>query len=129
MIKNWPYVRLKWGLEISFGNPYKKSANTFKSVITPLSYVSQQKKVNTTFHVRQTEGLTSPKNVDFNTFNRAVRLSAFNSILTFKLLSFAKRLWNTDLNCLLVQLTSFKPTQYSTRVYVILLLNIKMWHQ
>ena len=57
--KNWPYVRLNWDLEMSFGTPYQISANTFKFVITQLSYISQQKKVNTISHVRQTEGLTN----------------------------------------------------------------------
>ena len=50
-------MRLKWGLETSFGTPYQKSADTLKFVFTHVSYISQQKKVNTIFHVRQTEGL------------------------------------------------------------------------
>ena len=56
--KNWPYVRLKCGLETSFGIPYQKSADTLKFVINQVSYISQQKKVNTISHVRQTEGTT-----------------------------------------------------------------------
>ena len=50
---NWPYVRLKWNLETSFGIPYQKSADTLKFVINQVSYISQQKKVNTIYHVRQ----------------------------------------------------------------------------
>ena len=50
-------MRLKWGLETSFGIPYQKSADTLKFIINQVSYISQQKKVNTISHVRQTEGL------------------------------------------------------------------------
>ena len=57
--KKWPYVRLKWGLETSFGTPYQKSADTLKFVFTHVSYISQQKKVNTISHVRHTERLTN----------------------------------------------------------------------
>ena len=57
--KKWLYVRLKWGLETSFGTPYQKSADTLKFVFTHVSYISQQKKVNTISHVRHTEGLTN----------------------------------------------------------------------
>ena len=53
-----PYVRLKWGLETSFGTFYQKLADTYKFVITQVSYTSQQKKMNTISHVRQNEGLT-----------------------------------------------------------------------
>ena len=56
--KNWPYVRLKWGMETCFGTPYQKSANTLKFLFIHVSYISQQKKMNTISHVRQTEGLT-----------------------------------------------------------------------
>ena len=56
--KNWPYVRLKWGLEVSFGTPYQKSADTLKFLFTHANYTGQQKKVNTISHMRQTEGLT-----------------------------------------------------------------------
>ena len=55
----WPYVMLKWGLGTSFGTPYQKSVDTWKFIITKVSYISQQKKVNTISHVRQTEGLTN----------------------------------------------------------------------
>ena len=57
--KNWPYVRLKWGLEASFGTHYQKSVDVFKFVITQVSYISQQKKVKNISHVRLTEGLTN----------------------------------------------------------------------
>ena len=57
--KNWPYVRLKCGLETSFGIPYQKSADTLKFVISQVSYINQQKKVGTISHVRQIEGLTN----------------------------------------------------------------------
>ena len=56
--KKWPYVSLKWGLETSFGTPIQRSADTFKFVITQVSYISQQQKVDTISHVRQNEGLT-----------------------------------------------------------------------
>ena len=56
--RNWPYVRLKSGLETSFGILYQKSGNTLKFLINQVSYISQQKKVNTISHVRQIEGLT-----------------------------------------------------------------------
>ena len=42
--KNWPYVRLKWGLETSFGNPSQKSADTLNFAFTHVSCISQQKK-------------------------------------------------------------------------------------
>ena len=51
-------MRLKWGLETSFGIPYQKSADTLKYVINQVSYISQQKKVTTISHVGQTEELT-----------------------------------------------------------------------
>ena len=47
------------GLETSFGNPYQKSADTLKFLFTHVSYISQQKKLNTISHVGQTEGLTN----------------------------------------------------------------------
>ena len=56
--KKRPHVRLKWGPETSFGTPYQKSANTLKLLMTQVSFISQQKKVNTISHMRQTEGLT-----------------------------------------------------------------------
>ena len=46
-------------METSFGTPHQKSADSFKFVITQLSYTSQRKKVNTISHVRQAEGLTT----------------------------------------------------------------------
>ena len=57
--KNLPYVRLKWRLETSFGNPYQKSADTLNFAFTHVSCTSQQKKVSTISHVRETEGLTN----------------------------------------------------------------------
>ena len=47
-----------WVLETSFGTLYQKSADTLKFRFTQVSYISQQKKLNTISHVRQTEGLT-----------------------------------------------------------------------
>ena len=58
-------MRLKWGLEKSFGIPYQKSADTLKFVFTQVSHISQQKKVNTISHMRQTEGLTSCRAFSF----------------------------------------------------------------
>ena len=50
-------MRLKWGLETSFGTSYQKSGDTFKLVITQVSYMSWEKKVNNISHVKQAEGL------------------------------------------------------------------------
>ena len=58
----WVILKKSWeterGLETSFGTPYQKSAHTLKFVFTHVSYINQQKKVNTISHVRQTKGLT-----------------------------------------------------------------------
>ena len=56
--RNWPYVRLKSGLETSFGILYQKSGNILKFLSNQVSYISQQKKVNTISHVKPIEGLT-----------------------------------------------------------------------
>ena len=54
----WPYEKLRLGLEISVDISYQKSAYTVKFVITQLSYINQQKKVNSISHNTKTEGLT-----------------------------------------------------------------------
>ena len=46
------------GTRDKFRHPYQKSAHTLKFVFTHVSYINQQKKVNTISHVRQTKGLT-----------------------------------------------------------------------
>ena len=51
--KNWPFFE-----ETSFGIPNQKSADTLKFAINQVSYISQQKKVNTISHVDKIEGLT-----------------------------------------------------------------------
>ena len=50
------------------GTPYQKSADALKVVFTQVSYISQQKKVSTISHVRQTEGLTISIK-ELNSFN------------------------------------------------------------
>ena len=45
------------GLEMSFGTPYQKSADTLKFVFTQVTYISQQKKVNTISNVGKTDRL------------------------------------------------------------------------
>ena len=45
------------GLEMSFGTPYQKSADTLKFVFTQVTYISQQKKVNTISDVGKTDRL------------------------------------------------------------------------
>ena len=54
----WPYEKLRLGLEISVDISYQKSTYTVKFVITQLSYINQQKKVNSISHNTKTEGLT-----------------------------------------------------------------------
>ena len=42
--KNMTLCELKWGQGMSFSTSYQKSADTFKFIITQLSYISHQKK-------------------------------------------------------------------------------------
>ena len=58
MKKNLALCKAEMGPGNEFRHPYQKSADTFKFIINQVSYISQQKKVNTISHARQTEGLT-----------------------------------------------------------------------